>query len=330
MSFGPSLTPITSSARCWSSRAGIAGSEAFLNPRSQPTEADPPLEVAGGLGATPVAPRVVSRSELLPRVVTAAIAGPIVFVCSYAGGIWIVAVVLAATAMAVWEVTALSPTARAPIYRICGVLAAWASPLATATGMVAVGWLMLGASAIAGLLRVAARTRDSSALGAWALSVSIGVYVGALLASSIGLRNGPDGQMWFTLVILSTWACDIMAYFVGRAVGRHKLAPAVSPGKSIEGLIGGVVGAVGVAAIGAFLVSQPPIRVLGLGVVVAIGAVLGDLAESAVKRQLGAKDFGRVLPGHGGILDRVDSLLFASLLGYAYVTLTEWVMGQSL
>jgi phosphatidate cytidylyltransferase len=261
---------------------------------------------------------------------TAAIAGPIVFVCSYLGGIWIVGVVLTASAMAVLEVTSLSPTARAPIYRICGVLAAWASPLATATGIVAVGWLMLGASAIAGLLRVAARTRDSSALGAWALSVSIGVYVGGLLASSIGLREGPDGQSWFTLVILSTWACDIMAFFVGRTLGRHKLAPDVSPGKSIEGLIGGVVGAVGVAAIGAVLVPQPAIRVLGLGVVVAIGAVLGDLAESAVKRQLGAKDFGRVLPGHGGILDRVDSLLFASLLGYAYVTLTEWLMRPGL
>jgi CDP-diglyceride synthetase len=237
-----------------------------------------------------------------------------------------VAAVLAAAAMAVWEVTALSPTARAPIYRVCGLLAAWASPLATASGIVAVGWLMLGASAVAGLLRVVARTQDSSALGAWALSVSIGVYVGALLASTIGLREGPDGQSWLILVLLSTWACDTLAYLVGRTLGRHKLAPTVSPGKSIEGLIGGIVGAVGVAAVGALLLPQPPLRVLGLGVVVAVGAVLGDLAESAVKRQLGAKDFGHILPGHGGILDRVDSLLFASLLGYGYITLTEWVM----
>jgi phosphatidate cytidylyltransferase len=197
-----------------------------------------------------------------------------------------------------------------------------------ATGSEAVGVLLFGASAVAGLLRVAARTQDSSALGAWALSVSIGVYVGALLASSIALREGPDGQSWFLLVLLSTWACDILAYFVGRSLGRHKLAPTVSPGKSVEGLIGGIVGAVGVAAVAAFLLPQPPLRVLGLGVVVAIGAVLGDLAESAVKRQLGAKDFGHVLPGHGGILDRVDSLLFSSLLGYGYIVFTEWVMRQ--
>jgi phosphatidate cytidylyltransferase len=270
--------------------------------------------------------RASDHGDLLPRIATAIVAGPLVFFCAAAGGIWLVAAVLTAAAIAVWEVTSLSPTARAPIYRVCGLLAAWASPLAMATGTVAVGWLMLGASAVAGLLRVAARTQDASALGAWALAVSIGVYVGALLASTIGLREGPDGQSWFLLVLLSTWACDILAYFVGRTFGRHKLAPTVSPGKSIEGLVGGIVGAVGVAAIGALLLPQPPLRIVGLGVVVAIGAVLGDLAESAVKRQLGAKDFGHILPGHGGILDRVDSLLFASLLGYAYISLTDWVM----
>ncbi len=272
--------------------------------------------------------RAAAPGDLLPRTITAIIAGPSVLAGAVAGGPWLVAIVLAATALAVWEVTALSATARAPIYRVCGILAAWASPLATATGIVAVGWLMLGASAIAGLLRVAARTGDSSALGAWALAVSIGVYVGALLASTIGLREGPDGQSWLLLVLLSTWSCDILAFLVGRSVGRHKLAPRVSPQKSVEGLIGGVAGALAVAAVAAVLLPLSPLRVLGLGIVVAIGAVLGDLAESAVKRQLGAKDFGHILPGHGGILDRMDSLLFSSLLGYAYVTLTGWVPNQ--
>lgn len=265
------------------------------------------------------------HGDVLPRVATAIVAGPLVLWCVVAGGLWLVGAVLAAAALAVWEVTELFPPARAPIFRLCGLLAAWASPLATATGIVAVGWLLLGTSAVAGLLRVAAGAQERTALGAWALAVSIGVYVGALLASSIGLREGPDGQAWLTLVVVSTWCCDILAYAVGRSMGRHKLAPAISPGKSIEGLLGGVGGALGAAAVAALLLPQPPVRVLGLGVVVAIGAILGDLAESAVKRQLGTKDFGRILPGHGGILDRVDSLLFASLLGYAYVSVTEWM-----
>jgi len=309
--------------------AGSGGSEVSLRTRSGRTEAEPTLErspSADDRGALhSLAVRAAVPSDLLPRIITSIIAGPIVFIGAAAGGPWLIAIVLAATAISVWEVTALSETARAPIYRICGILAAWAIPLATATGTVAVGWLMLGASAVAGLLRVAARTGDSSALGAWALAVSIGVYVGALLASTIGLREGPDGQAWLLLVILSTWACDIAAFLVGRSIGRHKLAPRISPQKSVEGLIGGVLGAVAVAAVGAVLLPLSPLRVLGLGFVVAIGAVLGDLAESAVKRQLGAKDFGRILPGHGGILDRVDSLLFSSWLAYGYVTITGWV-----
>ncbi len=267
-------------------------------------------------------------ADLLPRTITSIVAGPIVLFAAAAGGPWLIAIVLAATAISVWEVTALSATARAPVYRVCGILAAWASPLATATGIVAVGWLALGASAVAGLLRVASRTGDSSALSAWALAVSIGVYVGALLASTIGLREGPDGQAWLLLVILSTWSCDILAFLVGRSLGRHKIAPQLSPQKSMEGLVGGIAGALAVAAVGAVLLPLSPLRVLGLGAVVAVGAILGDLAESAVKRQLGAKDFGHILPGHGGILDRMDSLLLASLLGYAYVTLTGWVPNQ--
>lgn len=139
----------------------------------------------------------------------------------------------------------------------------------------------------------------------------------------IFLTRGLDnGFTWVLLLFSATWASDTFAYFTGRLFGRNKLAPLLSPKKTIEGAVGGVLGSIVTAFIFAQYVlntSLIPLVLLGLGIGVA--SLLGDLVESALKRQANIKDSGQIIPGHGGVLDRFDSLLFTAPLVYYYVKL---------
>jgi phosphatidate cytidylyltransferase len=111
---------------------------------------------------------------------------------------------------------------------------------------------------------------------------------------------------------------------VGRLAGRTKLAPRLSPTKTREGAIAGILGTVIVAGIVAVVTARPLVHLIGFGVVIAVSTVVGDLMESFVKRQCGAKDSGVLIPGHGGILDRMDSLLLSAAAAYGYQVLTAW------
>jgi len=130
--------------------------------------------------------------------------------------------------------------------------------------------------------------------------------------TSLEWQPTPRGMAWAMAVILIVWMSDTVAYLVGRSFGKHKLAPAISPGKTVEGALGGLLGAmlVGSAALVSFGLATWP---LGLAVSAAIGGIgqIGDLCESMLKRQANAKDSGTLIPGHGGVLDRIDALLFA-------------------
>ena len=154
------------------------------------------------------------------------------------------------------------------------------------------------------------------------VSVSVTVlgvtWIGLGLAHALLLRDIDEhGVLAVYTVLLAVWAGDAAAYFVGRLVGRHKLAPTVSPGKSWEGLIAGTVATVAVTFIAVYDQSFLTIEEsLVLGVVIAIVAPLGDLFESALKRDADVKDSGRLLGGHGGVLDRIDALLFAWVAAY--------------
>ncbi len=159
------------------------------------------------------------------------------------------------------------------------------------------------------------------ALPAWLVLPTAALWIGLLGQHLLLVRRLPQGERWMVLLLLGTFATDTAAFAAGRLLGRHKLAPRVSPAKTVEGAIGGLLGAV--AAVVALdyvlgLPHNPPLFVL-LGVLLAVAAQLGDLAESAVKRRFGVKDMGRVLPGHGGVLDRLDSVLFAALVLYYFV-----------
>jgi len=157
------------------------------------------------------------------------------------------------------------------------------------------------------------------------VSVSVTVlgvaWIGLGLAHALLLRDIDEhGVLAVYTVLLAVWAGDAAAYFVGRLVGRHKLAPTVSPGKSWEGLIAGIVATVAVTFIAVYDQSFLTIgESLVLGVVIAIVAPLGDLFESALKRDADVKDSGKLLGGHGGVLDRIDALLFAWVAAYYVV-----------
>ena len=203
---------------------------------------------------------------------------------------------------------------------------------------------LLAVGVVAGLVWMFGRVDEPSAIVDWALTLAPALYVGGLLRFALPLRETPDGLGldWVVITLVCTWASDIAAYFVGRAWGRRRLAPRISPGKSVEGAAAGLFFAALVAPFVTPLLSLivtgliglglplplPPsapslARLVGLGLVVGVCAPLGDLLESFVKRQCGAKDSGALIPGHGGILDRIDSLMLAIVGAYLYVVATS-------
>jgi phosphatidate cytidylyltransferase len=153
-----------------------------------------------------------------------------------------------------------------------------------------------------------------------ALTAIGAVYVGALFPYFALLRNGPDGVALTILILLLVVATDSAAYFVGHALGRIRLAPRVSPNKTVEGAIGGLLGAVAAALLlwPALLARRELAAVITLAVAVSLLAQVGDLIGSALKRAAGVKDSGWIFPGHGGLLDRTCSLVFAAAFTYYY------------
>jgi phosphatidate cytidylyltransferase len=142
---------------------------------------------------------------------------------------------------------------------------------------------------------------------------------------SFGWESHPRGLAWLLLVILVTWLGDTCAYLTGRAVGRHPLIPRISPKKTVEGLLGGLVGAAltGAIAVTLFGLGIPWWAGLLVGLVLGAIGVIGDLAESLLKRQAEIKDSGTLIPGHGGMLDRLDALLFTWTAGWFLATLCD-------
>lgn len=147
------------------------------------------------------------------------------------------------------------------------------------------------------------------------------LYVG-LLSYLYLLRTLPDGWIWLIFMLAGTWTSDTFAYFVGRAFGKRRVAPVLSPKKTLEGMLGGILGSLtagyAFALIYPFL---PVMKTLILGFLIGLAAFVGDLMESALKRQTGVKDAGNLIPGHGGVLDRFDSALFTAPLVYYFALL---------
>jgi phosphatidate cytidylyltransferase len=149
-------------------------------------------------------------------------------------------------------------------------------------------------------------------------------YVGWLASHFILLRDLPGGAAPFFVALVGTWVFDSASYFAGRAFGRRKLVPATSPSKTVEGLVGGLMaGLLTVGWLASWWLKVGPGGAAVLAVVVVTAAQLGDLAESALKRGAGLKDSGKLIPGHGGVLDRFDSLLW--VMPAVYYLLRGWL-----
>jgi len=151
------------------------------------------------------------------------------------------------------------------------------------------------------------------------------LYIGLCLGHLLPTRALPEGEYLIFGLFLVTWAADSGAYYAGMSLGRHKLAPSISPNKTVEGLAGGLATAILAAFLAQawFLPSWTMTDCVAVAFLLTAAGLLGDLAESAMKRGAGVKDSGSLIPGHGGMLDRLDSLLFTAPAFYYYVTLAK-------
>ncbi len=242
---------------------------------------------------------------LARRVATAGVGAPVLIAAIWFGGWALLAVVLLLSATGAIEFRRLATSAgyRTSVVVLAGTLL---FPLMAAADR----WTAAGTLAIGLVLAAAVASPRHAA--ATALGV---LYVGGLFAHLIVMRDALGAAVTLAVVGL-IWANDTAAYFAGRAWGRRRLAPSISPGKSVEGFLAGIAAAVGTAAVLAFLMDWPAGSLAGIGLGVGLAAVAGDLWESALKRRAGVNDSGALLPGHGGVLDRFDAVLFGVPAGY--------------
>jgi phosphatidate cytidylyltransferase len=274
------------------------------------------------------------RSSLVQRWLTAIVGMPIVVLFAWFGGWWTFAAVLLITLLGIYEFHKMMLHVG---YRPVMLISLGLSVLFLVAAMFPQWQLLLLEIGLSASLLVTfpvlfARKEHDGSLVDWALTVAIPIYLGWPLSFFILLRGSqvgwpfvhtpwwvlPRGFWWVLVVLFSVWGSDTGAFFTGRLIGRHKLSPRISPGKTWEGVFGGLV----LGTIATILFSAPLgvpwYLAIVLGILTSIAAVLGDLAESLIKRQTHVKDSGQLIPGHGGMLDRVDSILFAVMVVYFF------------
>jgi phosphatidate cytidylyltransferase len=180
---------------------------------------------------------------------------------------------------------------------------------------------LLTGGVVVSLIYLLVRRDKDQAFANWSWTMAGLLYIGWLLSYMVALRGLNDGRGWVFMAIACTFASDICAYLGGRAVGRHRLAPYVSPNKTWEGTVSGLLGAAAIGAL-ANALFHLPIGFGGavlLGVLVSVFGQVGDLVKSLFKRNMAVKDSSRVIPGHGGFLDRMDSMAFAGVTVYFFL-----------
>lgn len=277
--------------------------------------------------ASAASPR--SKGALAQRVASALVLLPLVIVLVWWSRWTVVAAVLALAALGLIELYGAFARGGYRPRTALGIGVALALALAVAFGQVgsfALLPLVVTLAVMISLVAELPQHDQPSALPSWALTLAGAFYLGwlpshfillrdlstPLRAAPLGLLHMDPGAAWVYTVLAITWLQDTLAYFVGRSWGRHRMAPALSPKKTWEGAIGGLVASVVTGALCVALLGLPISIVAGaaLGLVGGVVGPLGDLAESLIKRQVGLKDAGHLIPGHGGLLDRADSLLF--------------------
>ena len=269
----------------------------------------------------------------MKRIITALVLIPLVIALVFLGPDWLVTVAVCGVALlAAWEYLGIAQGAgaeppRIPVLAAIAILFAvsllWPDKLP-----VALGGLSLALFVYCAFWSPIERVLRDSATAVFCL-----VYTGFTLIALPVLRSSEDGKSLVLFLLCAVWAGDSVALYVGRGFGRHKLAPKLSPGKTWEGAAGSIAGSLLVTGLLIVLATQlarreiltlafpgPVLHWMFLALIVNIAAQLGDLAESGLKRSAGVKDSGTLLPGHGGVLDRIDALLLAApVLWYAQI-----------
>jgi phosphatidate cytidylyltransferase len=255
-------------------------------------------------------------TPLVSRVLVTVIGLPVVLLIVYAGGWWLFALCAVAAVLALHEYALMTRVLR-PV-----VLAAYAGALLSLLGARLGGleWTVAGflsTLVFAFILHWVGQTRQSATVAIASTVLGAG-WIGLCLGHLLLLRDIPtEGRLATFTVLLAVWAGDIGAFFAGRMIGRHKLAPSLSPGKTWEGFLFGTATTVFVAFVALYKQDYLSIgESILLGAVIAVAGPLGDLFESGLKRDMQVKDSGRILGGHGGVLDRLDAPLFAFVAAY--------------
>jgi phosphatidate cytidylyltransferase len=270
---------------------------------------------------------------LRDRVRSAAILVPPLLVALLLGGPWIVLVVAVAVVLAGVEAFRLLTAAGYASLPVLGVVLGVVIALGDSVKPVAGGSGLLLAALGVVLVGIGALTRPDprEGLAVFATTTFGAMYVGLLgFVARLGFSDAPvvataplgwlgPERAWILVLLLVVWTYDTAAYFGGRRFGRRPFMAHISPSKTVEGVITGLVAAMFVGAALVSLLGRGAVGGLFMGLVLAGAAQAGDLAESMLKRAAGAKESGRLIPGHGGLLDRVDSFLFAAPVGYFYV-----------
>ena len=269
---------------------------------------------------------IFRRHSMVFRVVTAAVLIPVLALVVWVGSLW-----LSALAAALAVLGALEFCRMAREWEKCPdapVAVVWSLALVTAghalsgglTGELTVK-VVVGAASLSYLAWQVRFARAHVSLAAWVVTAAAALYTGGLLAHAPLLRGLEQGREWVFLAVGVTFAADTSAFLVGRSLGSRPLAPRVSPGKTWEGAVGGFLAAIGASAASAFLfdLDVTLAAALLLGALMGVVGQLGDLVESRLKRAARVKDSGWLIPGHGGVLDRLDSIVFNLVLVYYFV-----------
>jgi len=252
--------------------------------------------------------------SLARRFASAGIGIPLLLLFIWLGAFWFAALVAAAAVVGLLE-----------FYRLSGVQNVWLqrSPGLALTILLVVNGhrvMVWPAPLVAGglVMLLLSHVWTPRSARVWLLTLAGPLYLGATLAYAVLLRGLEQGRLWVILALLATFSVDTCAYFAGRALGRHRMAPRLSPGKTWEGAIAGLLGGVGVTLLLTVLLPLPLElwQALALGTGIGVVAQVGDLLESALKRAAQAKEAGWLIPGHGGLLDRLDSVVFTLVLVY--------------
>jgi phosphatidate cytidylyltransferase len=264
------------------------------------------------------------------RIITAAAAVPVIILAIWFGDPWFSLFIAAAALAATYEFYRMAGFDRREPWVYLGLL--WSLALVLSPhyknpdSLPMVITLVL----LISLIYLLVRPSKEKAFRDWAWTIVGALYIGWLLSYWLNLRGLEDGRNWVYLAMLTTFANDTGAYFVGRAKGKRKLVPMISPAKTWEGAVGGLVSALLASVVIATILKliSPMLgvpftfeywQIILLGFLISLFAQLGDLIESLLKRNMGVKESGDLLPGHGGILDRADSLIFVGAVVYYYV-----------